>query len=469
MYLIYALLILLCIANYYDNPANDSAIQQLNSVEMTPEMREKLDKILQADNFKNEEQKKEENPPIGLILGIVGILFLGILGLIWKIVSTIFQKQINRVLFLIMYLPSRQESETIHDYLYDNSGFYKNLSEENRKKFIRRFYLFYKIKNFEFTYDEPNEGKIIYIVCATITQMTFGFNDYYLFNFNQFNLYPDKYYLPQADADAYGHTSEGGIIYISTKKLIEGIAIENDGDNILMHELAHAIYLQKSDFDYNRRYLKIYDLWKTFAKIYMDRETKDKSVFLGEYAFSNIDEMLAVNTEFFFEKPLDCKKNLPEMYFFMKYMYNQDPVNRQEPVVTEKFLMRNMWSAFEIENQSLKTEHIKQGIFKVKLYEQIVYTGQFLGGLIVLVCPLILLLFNRLDLYVYFISIYVSAAIFIKLYLDRDLYQFFNPTEHPREVFFIVVKQNALTILFNLIILLISIYVHYHSLDFRSY
>ena len=157
------------------------------------------------------------------------------------------------------------------------------------------------------------------------------------------------------------------------------------------------------------------------------------------------------------------------MYFFMKYMYNQDPVNRQEPVVTEKFLMRNMWSAFEIENQSLKTEHIKQGIFKVKLYEQIVYTGQFLGGLIVLVCPLILLLFNRLDLYVYFISIYVSAAIFIKLYLDRDLYQFFNPTEHPREVFFIVVKQNALTILFNLIILLISIYVHYHSLDFRSY
>lgn len=277
--------------------------------------------------------------------GLIALLYL-----IYRFVKLIFKRQFNQIFYGLRYYPKDNERNEIHSFLAGNSLYYIQLNDVLKRKFIKRFYSFYKSKTFDFYYPEPEQKQIIFTACSEMTRITFGFSDFQLIDFTDFNFYPEEYALKGYSQKAYGHTSDSGYVDFSTPKMEAGIAILNDGDNLLLHELAHAIYIQKTAIDFDTRYNKIYDVWESFAKHVMEKVSEGEISILRNYAFTNTHEMLAVSTEYFFEKPLELKNEQPEMFYFMKYLYNQNTLDKLSPILNGKEGFKEIWSDFKLEN-----------------------------------------------------------------------------------------------------------------------
>jgi len=246
----------------------------------------------------------------------------------------LFKLQINR----FFYRPSKKQREDIVAFLEFASPYFVALSKALKEKFIHRFHVFARSKNFAFLYEEPDKKRIVFTACSEMTRITFGFNDYLLADFIEIYFHPQEYYLNAFGALAHGHTSTRGIVTLSTPKMEEGFRNTTDGNNLLLHELAHALFIQKSKIDIDKRYAKGYQDWRNAAVKYMHLRGTNQPAILKVYAYSNIDEMLAVSTEVFFERSQEMKQNMPELFLLMTKLYNQNPIATDSPVLDNSFL-----------------------------------------------------------------------------------------------------------------------------------
>jgi len=214
-------------------------------------------------------------------------------------------------------------------YLNYHSSYYKNLPEKYKLEFERRVKVFIKGKKFVVR-NLPRVSDEMYVTLAAYaTQISFGFTDIVPFShFHTILIYPRPYKSTITKKVHKGEVNRRGYIVLSWRDVQEGGAIPNDGYNLALHEMAHALqlenYIQNEDYEFlDEKNLR--KLWVYAKNIETDLIENDLS-FLRKYAATNHKEFFAVCVENFFERPVALRQNHPDIYETLVELLKQDPI-----------------------------------------------------------------------------------------------------------------------------------------------
>lgn len=129
-----------------------------------------------------------------------------------------------------------------------------------------------------------------------------------------------------------------GAIVLSWKDFLEGYRVGDDGVNLGLHEMAHALKVEdmisNSEYDFLdghtlRRFIGY--TRKESAKILSGEPS-----FFRSYAATNDHEFFAVVMENFFERPKLFKELHRELYYLTSRLLNQDVLRMQSVPVAQR-------------------------------------------------------------------------------------------------------------------------------------
>lgn len=166
------------------------------------------------------------------------------------------------------------------------------------------------------------------LIAASAVQLTFGLPEVQLAGFDKIFVYPSKYFSKVNKIYQTGEVDARGTISIAWEAFEKGYSNPTDGYNVGLHEMAHALTFEnrKSDFELNIFDKETYRDWKKAVVKEFKRIRNGERSFLRYYAFSNQEEFFPVCTEYFFERPVDFKRERPELYEALCKLLKQDPV-----------------------------------------------------------------------------------------------------------------------------------------------
>ncbi|MDD5571374.1 MAG: zinc-dependent peptidase [Bacteroidales bacterium] len=251
----------------------------------------------------------------------------------------------------ILFLRKNGIYELYRSIITPRIPYFNALSEDGKKKFIKRVFYFMKDKKFE-----GREGVIIndemkILISASAVQLTFGFKNYLLYYFNKIIIYPEEYFFRN---ELYKGATTKGTVMLSWKNFIEGYADGSDKINLGLHELAHALELDIFfGNNYNVFFASYYDEFRTKAEDEIEKteSTDIANSFLRNYSYTNVHEFFAASVEAFFENPHEFQKAMPRLYLNLCVLMNQDPANsmRNDYTLTPDFTGRLEIPGEEIE------------------------------------------------------------------------------------------------------------------------
>ncbi len=236
------------------------------------------------------------------------------------------------------YLRNRHLAKKIKEQ-YDNKHFaydailaqyipyYRNLNEALRERFLKRTIIFRATKKFEFVEMEEEEHMSL-LVSAAAVQLTFGLQHFLMDHFSKIYIMKRAYHYGLFNVPFQGHVSEDGI-YLSWNNFLNSFANYSDGDNVGLHEMAHALaYVnfpehehEGEDEGFQYRWFKMFT--NTGREVFNRMQGGEMNL-LGSYAATNYQEFWAVCVENFFERPSTFKIQLPELYDAICKLLNQD-------------------------------------------------------------------------------------------------------------------------------------------------
>jgi MtfA peptidase len=207
--------------------------------------------------------------------------------------------------------------------------YYNNLNIAQKKQFERRLKYFLMDKEFigRRMPEVTEEMKTLIGACAV--QITFGYKPLKLSNFPQILLYPSQYYSRYTKKNHTGEVNANGIIVLSWEHFLKGYKVPDDGFNLGLHEMAHALKLEDAFSQEEFAFIDhddLTDFYKKGSSEYNKIRLGQKS-FIREYAAMNREEFFAVCVEQFFEQPTEFKNALPELYTSLSHLLKQDPLN----------------------------------------------------------------------------------------------------------------------------------------------
>lgn len=210
--------------------------------------------------------------------------------------------------------------------------YYKTLTPEERKRFEWRVYYF--ITSTEISFRQFKSTQLInynaarYLIASCATQLSLFLTEDCYDAFHKIIIYPDKYYSPITGHYHKGETNPAaGYIVLSWNSLNSGFANNSDGINLLMHELAHALWLENKIFDYQIFEAEALESYEVMAAVTQaDMQSAEQEHFFRRYALANEEEFFAVAVENFFERPTQFKAALPDLYATLVNLFKQDPI-----------------------------------------------------------------------------------------------------------------------------------------------
>jgi MtfA peptidase len=142
-------------------------------------------------------------------------------------------------------------------------------------------------------------------------------------------LYDQSFVGQNGAMETYGEAHQRGLVILAWDKVRHGLARPEDGHDVALHELAHALDAADKAFD-GTPDLGLQGDYRTWAKVfhkhYTRLKTKPQLSVLNRYGATNEAEFFAVATETFFEKPSQLQKKAPDLYDALKAFYGCDPV-----------------------------------------------------------------------------------------------------------------------------------------------
>lgn len=202
--------------------------------------------------------------------------------------------------------------------------YYNNLDATLKDRFLKRTLLYMAEKKFEFV-DMEEEEHMSLLISAAAVQLTFGLQNYLMDHFSTIYVMKSDYRYGLYNVPFQGHVNEDGI-YLSWNNFLRAYADYSDGDNVGLHEMAHALtYVNFTandgvDEGFKSRFFRFSKIGRAVFK----RMEAGETTMLGSYAATNYHEFWAVCVENFFERPLPFKLQLPELYDAMCNLLNQD-------------------------------------------------------------------------------------------------------------------------------------------------
>ena len=254
---------------------------------------------------------------LALIIGLViAVLILGRLGRYFLML--IRKEKVTRV-----FDDRHREFDNI---LSQYNPYYKSMNDTGRDRFLRRVLLFMEFKDFEYI-DIEEEERMPLLISAAAVQLTFGLENFLLDYFKTIYVLKENYRFGLYNVPFEGHVSEDGI-YLSWSNFIREFADYNDGQNVGLHEMAHALSYVNFTVDEGKD-ATFHDKFKDFSAIarpVFERMQAGETTLLDPYAATNYQEFWAVCVETFFERATAFRKQLPELYSSLCTLLNQDPL-----------------------------------------------------------------------------------------------------------------------------------------------
>jgi Mlc titration factor MtfA (ptsG expression regulator) len=219
--------------------------------------------------------------------------------------------------------------EKLHAFLLKQFHFYQILDNQEQTKFRSRLVVLLQNKWFIGKAGLNLHDVMILFISASMVQITFGLKTFDFPRFNKIALFPDTFYSGMIEREVKGLTVyHSGLVIMSWPHAYDGHSNPNDKINLMLHELAHALYL---DYFGNRRMLYGFDDWQQVAfPEFESMRRNDEHPFLRQYASTNIHEFWAVCVEHFFEAPFEFRRQLPALYQSMCKILNQDIALRKD-------------------------------------------------------------------------------------------------------------------------------------------
>lgn len=207
--------------------------------------------------------------------------------------------------------------------------FFGRLDPKHRSEFLDKMEIILSSKKFIGTGgigEVTTEMEIL--ISATIAMVTFGWKRLRLAHFNTILIYPNVYYSTSLKTYHRGEVNPTlGLIKVSWQSFVEGFQDEQDGVNLGIHEIAHALKLANQiDTDGEKEFDP--HAWKEYKSqipAEMEKLKTGKDSFFRESAGLNEHEFFAVALESFFERPLEFFRFKPEFYLVLVRLMKQDP------------------------------------------------------------------------------------------------------------------------------------------------
>lgn len=207
--------------------------------------------------------------------------------------------------------------------------YYKVLTIEEQNIFVKRVQNFMADKTFKI-HDERGFKEMPVLISAAAIQLTFGLKKYLLPHFHFIHIYPQEFLRVQPILCFLEGNVSGHSINLSWKHFLDGYTNPKDGQNVGLHEWAHALYYQTFEVEENidKNFRDCYDDFTEFGNKAFQTEKTVAGGLYSEYAEKNFQEFWAESVEIFFEKPVEMRSHYPQLYQAMKEMLNQDPVTK---------------------------------------------------------------------------------------------------------------------------------------------
>jgi Mlc titration factor MtfA (ptsG expression regulator) len=217
---------------------------------------------------------------------------------------------------------SEEQRQTLHDYFIKRFSYYKNLSPKKQLKFLYRVEIIKKANRIKIDDDIRHADEDIELmVSAAFTQITFGFTNFEITSFSRIIIYPDSFFSKLIGAHVNGLTIGNGYLFLSWNHFLKGYQTNDDKINLALHELAHALYIDRFHYRRDIKWL----LWQKKAEqIFEELQQQDEIKYFREYAKTNMAEFWAVTIECFFEDPVNFKRTYPELYIATARVLKQD-------------------------------------------------------------------------------------------------------------------------------------------------
>ncbi len=263
-----------------------------------------------------------------MTLGII-LLFLLALFILYNILSSIrtivkwyLGDYINTYLLVANIDPLYKEP------LRKYHKYYQQLNPSDKTIFEKRVQKFINQKQFIARGMDRVTDEMKALIAGSAIQLTFGHPSVYFAHFKRILVYPDDYYSEISKRYHKGEVNMGGIIVLSWKNFAEGYINYEDGRNLGLHEMAHALRLENAVTNDEYSFLddEIMKTWTDLCYREMEKMSNGESTFFREYAGTNSQEFFAVAVEHFFEKSQEFHDWNPKMYETLTKMLNQDPL-----------------------------------------------------------------------------------------------------------------------------------------------
>lgn len=243
------------------------------------------------------------------------------------------------VVFYLIYFYNYKKSRKVdafpanwHDLLMKHVIFYKNLSEEEQKRFQNRIMMFLSEVYIDGVGVEVDDLDKVLVASSAVIPV-FQFPEWHYTNLSTVLLYPDTFNedLDFGNQDKnrriLGMVGDGQFknhMILSKKALERGFLVHNDKHNTGIHEFVHLI--DKSDGVTNgipeHLLTKPYIIpWLKLIHKEMEAINDDDSD-IRNYGGTNEAEFLAVAAEYFFEQPKLMERKHPELYKMLKMCFH---------------------------------------------------------------------------------------------------------------------------------------------------
>ena len=206
--------------------------------------------------------------------------------------------------------------------------YFQSLNPLQKDKFLDRLTAFMKTKAFK-THDIRGFNEMPVLISATAVQFSFGLEEYLLPQFEFIHFYPEEFINTKSPTGFLEGNVSGHSINISWKHFLEGFLYPDDGQNVGLHEIAHAYYYQNfiSKENTDKNFITDFAMFNNTANKAFEQEKMPDNDLFTEYALRNPQEFWAECAELFFEKPAALNNTYPKLYSSLKNLLNQDPLN----------------------------------------------------------------------------------------------------------------------------------------------
>jgi Mlc titration factor MtfA (ptsG expression regulator) len=215
-----------------------------------------------------------------------------------------------------------------HRFLNYRYHFYRRLPRSQKMQFLRLVRDHYEY--FEFVQRDVKVTRAMKaIICCGASQLVMNLPAESLTYFTRIIIYPDYYNSRITHKRHKGEVNPGfRLIVFSWRGIMEGLNRDDDGLNLLLHEFAHALWLEHKLMSDQYTVLDphLIEKFESLAHQEMDQLHENENHLFRKYAFSNIEEFFAVAVENFFERPGELNQQLPHFYHLLSKLFIQDPV-----------------------------------------------------------------------------------------------------------------------------------------------